>query len=179
MRPPNSKTVCCRSLSLRRWRAGAVSSLLGAITFLATGLVQGAITEVRVYDFDFSANAKGGPVVNPVIDVNDTIRWVWDEGFHSTTSAGGQGLPWDSGDFSPVHQFEFTFSQTGTFNYFCDIHGQDLGGGNVSGMAGFITVVPEPAAGATLAGLALVGFCLFRSLRRIRGRGSPPNWPTP
>jgi len=47
---------------------------------------------VHVYDFDFSLNPKGQPVVDPVINVGDTVRWVWDEGFHSTSAASGQSL---------------------------------------------------------------------------------------
>src|SRR5437773_10841612 len=80
---------------------------------------------VHVYDLDFSLNPKGEPVVDPVINVGDTVRWVWDEGFHSTRAASGQSLFWDSGNHSPAFQFDFTFTEPGTFKYFCDIHGSD------------------------------------------------------
>jgi plastocyanin len=60
------------------------------------------------------------------IHPGDTVRWVWTSGAHSTTSgtcAGGcspSGL-WDSGVGSGM-TFTHTFTQAGTYPYFCLVH---------------------------------------------------------
>ena len=99
---------------------------------------------VHVFNFDFSTNPKGQPIVDPTIHVGDTVHWVWDEGFHSTTSVAGQAESWDSGSLAtaPNVSFDHTFTHSGTFTYYCTIHGHDLGNGTASGMAGTITVLP-------------------------------------
>jgi hypothetical protein len=113
-------------------------------------------TTVHIFEFDFSVNPSGQPVVDPVINLGDTIHWVWDTGIHSTTSAAGQAESWNSGVVGPGSTFDHTFNNLGTFNYYCIPHGADLGGGMVSGMSGSITVVPEPSTRAIgLTGLAL------------------------
>jgi PKD repeat protein len=66
------------------------------------------------------------------IHVGDTVQWVWVSGTHSSTSGTCTGGGyyggctsdgnWDSGVNSPPHMFSKTFSQTGTFNYYCTIH---------------------------------------------------------
>src|SRR5882724_10428529 len=85
----------------RRW-IGAI-----LVVWLVTSTEAQVI--VHVYDFDFSLNPKAQPVLDPVINIGDTVRWVWDEGSHSTTSATGQSLSWNSGDHSPEFHFDFTF----------------------------------------------------------------------
>ena len=61
------------------------------------------------------------------IHVGDTVQWVWVSGFHSTTSgscSGGGCLPdgkWDSGVGSGM-TFSHTFTQAGTYPYFCSAH---------------------------------------------------------
>ena len=157
-----------RSTWARRW----VEAILAAVLLTSTQ----AQVIVHVYDLDFSLNPKGEPVVDPVINVGDTVRWVGDEGFHSTTAASGQSLFWNSGNHSPAFQFDFTFTQPGTFKYFCDIHGSDRGGGNVSGMSGIITVVPEPAGQAAILGSALF---VFAVLRHYRLKKRSPTVPCP
>ena len=132
------------------------------LTLVAASWARAAITVVHVYDLDFSVNPKGQPVVDPVINTGDTIRWVWDEGIHSTTAGSGQSMSWDSGDHIPTFTFDVTFPLVGSFNYYCDVHGADLGGGNLIGMVGTISVIPEPAAQASLVALALLGFVVWR-----------------
>jgi len=100
-----------------------------------------ATVTVHIFNNDFSANAKGQPIVDPTIDVGDTIHWVWDEGFHSTTSVAGIAEQWDSGTTGTVgHTFDHTFTHVGTFAYYCTIHGFDNGNGTAGGMSGTITV---------------------------------------
>src|SRR5438067_9852733 len=80
---------------------------------------------VHVYDFDFSTNPSGMPVMDATINVGDTVRWHWDGGFHSVTSVKGSTEAFDSGDHTPSFDFQHTFTHAGTFTYYCDIHGFD------------------------------------------------------
>src|SRR5262245_44726541 len=80
------------------------------------------IIMVNVFDDDFSVNPPGAPIVDPTIQVGDTIRWVWSPGnldFHSTKSVAGIPEVWDSDLFLPPHQFDHTFTHVGTFYYYC------------------------------------------------------------
>lgn len=66
------------------------------------------------------------------IPVGTTVQWVWQSGFHSTTSGTctttctPDGI-WDSGVGSGM-TFERTFTQAGTFPYFCLSHGAMMQG---------------------------------------------------
>jgi len=144
------------------WVAAAAAAAL-----CAGADARGATTvNVRVYNFNFSANPAGQPVLDPTIFVGDTIRWVFEQGTHTTTSVQGIPEQWHS-FFQPVGgTFEHTFTHVGTWHYFCVPHGSDNGDGTASGMAGTITVVPvpAPAAGGVL---ALLG---VRVLGRTRPR---------
>jgi plastocyanin len=96
--------------------------------------------DVRVYNTDFSAAPKGQAVLDPIIDLGDTVRWNWEAGGHSTRSAAGQTETWNSGVNGFGSAFEHTFSNVGAFWYFCQPHGFDRGDGTAGGMAGTITV---------------------------------------
>ena len=66
------------------------------------------------------------------IPVGTTIQWVWVSGVHSTTSGtcAGACTPdgiWDSGVGSGM-TFSRTFTQAGTFPYFCLAHGAMMQG---------------------------------------------------
>ena len=65
------------------------------------------------------------------IQVGDTIRWVWIEGSHSSTSGpcppcSGDGT-WDSGVLDSG-TFEHTFNAAGNFPYFCIPHDEAMTG---------------------------------------------------
>jgi plastocyanin len=125
----------------------AVSSVLMVLVALlgmATSTSAATIT-VHVFNLDFSENPSGQPIVDPTIDLGDTVHWVWDSGFHSTTSVAGLIESWDSGAHSPSFSFDHTFSDLGVFPYYCQIHGFDNGNGTAGGMSGTITVIPEPS----------------------------------
>src|SRR6516165_228289 len=49
----------------------------------------------------------------------DTVRWVVNQGFHTTTSSTGL---WDSGGLGVGSTFEHTFNNPGDFAYICTIH---------------------------------------------------------
>ena len=147
------------------------SVVMASLIFLALAVppANAATLTVHVVDFDFTD--AGGVHFDPVIAVGDTISWVWEEGFHSTTSVGGQAESWDSGAHPTPFSFEHTFTNAGDFVYYCLIHGADNGNGTALGMAGIVHVsavpaVPEPGT-AGLAVLTTVGIWLIRRRRVI------------
>jgi plastocyanin/uncharacterized protein YggT (Ycf19 family) len=80
----------------------------------------------------------------------DTVRWTWDDEFHSSTS-GTPGMPdglWNSGVLIQGAVFTHTFNSVGTFQYYCTPHGL------CCNMVGTVTVVnasptPTPMPTAT------------------------------
>ena len=73
---------------------------------------------------------------NVTIQAGDTVQWVWAANGHSSTS-GTPGNPdglWDSGVHNSGFIFNHTFTNAGTFNYFCSPHGL------CCGMIGSVTV---------------------------------------
>ncbi len=77
---------------------------------------------VHVFSFGFSINAKGGAVVDPIIFIGDTIHWVWDEGTHDSVSDAGQKENWKSTLNGKGKTYDHTFTNEGTFTYFCTPH---------------------------------------------------------
>lgn len=126
---------------------------------------QGTLSTVHIYNFDFSLNGAGEPVIDPVIQPGDTVRWVWDQGFHSTTAAAGQLELWDSGVQSGG-SFSHLFTQQGVFYYYSRTFGEDVGDGTAIGMSGIITVIPEPATAVLLGFGAVVAMVVFKLVRR-------------
>ena len=127
----------------------------------AAGLCSGAcadVYEVYIFDDDFSLNPAGGMIEDPVIQVGDTVRWIWEDEDHGTTTVAGIAEQWDSGMPHDIgFTFDHTFTHTGTFWYYCVMHGFDNGDGTAEGMAGTVTVVPGPGTGVIVAGLAGLG----------------------
>ncbi len=125
----------------------------------ASSIAPGATVEVYVFNFDFSVNAPGsGPVEDAVINVGDTVRWLWVTGLHSVTSNPGSTEVFDSGLLTPPSTFEYTFMNEGEFMYHCSIHSDHHPGGHVTGMVGVVTVmIPAPGASALLGGAMLAG----------------------
>jgi plastocyanin len=77
---------------------------------------------------DVTIAPDGAFVFSPssvTIQPGDTVRWTWDDDFHSTTS-GPPGMPdgvWNSGVLNTGSVFTHTFNAVGTFPYFCTPHG--------------------------------------------------------
>jgi plastocyanin/type II secretory pathway pseudopilin PulG len=155
---------------------GLVLALAALVLGPATAAAQQTVT-IDVFNFDFG-NAMLPQHIDPVIHVGDTVRWNWVTGTHSTTSASGQLESWDSTLLSapvppgPAVTFDHTFTHTGTFAYFCSLHGSEGPGGTVSGMSGFVIVnpVPEPASVLLVAGLAGAGAWGYRRRGRVRAQ---------
>jgi hypothetical protein len=55
------------------------------------------------------------------VTVGTTVHWT-NSGSHVHTTTSSTGL-WDSGNLSSGQTFDYTFNSTGTFPYFCQIHG--------------------------------------------------------
>jgi plastocyanin len=79
------------------------------------------------------------------IHVGDTVHWVWSGSPHSTTSVMGDTESWDSGVHFKGFTFDHVFTNTGSFAYYCTIHGVDNGNGTASGMAGMVVVTSGTA----------------------------------
>jgi plastocyanin len=91
---------------------------------------QTAIVNVGQGGLNFVDQTSGSSVTT--IRVGDTVRWVWVGGFHSTTSGTCQGGcrpdgQWDSGEGSGLN-FSRTFTQAGSFEYYCTVHGATMAG---------------------------------------------------
>lgn len=66
------------------------------------------------------------------IAVGDTVRWNWNDGIpHSVTSRGG--FESDPAGVKTEGTYSFTFTATGTFDYYCQVHESD-------GMTGQVVV---------------------------------------
>ncbi|MGI0090186.1 MAG: DUF1404 family protein [Nitrososphaerales archaeon] len=59
-------------------------------------------------------------VIHVVIGVNNTVFWV-SHSFTYDTVTGSSGL-FDSGAIAPGSSFSYTFTQPGTYNYYCQYH---------------------------------------------------------
>jgi LysM repeat protein len=72
------------------------------------------------------------------VHAGTAIKWTNnDSGILHTVTSGTPGAPsgtFDSGNLNSGQTFQFTFSSTGTFSYYCRIHG--------AAMTGTVTVIP-------------------------------------
>jgi plastocyanin len=82
-----------------------------------------AVHTVQVEDFKFSPATLN-------VNVGDTIRWVWVEGFHTTTSTMiPVGAPtWNSPITSANPTFSYRVMMAGTYNYVCTPHAPNMAG---------------------------------------------------
>ena len=91
---------------------------------------------------DVAVGPSGNLVFSPssvTIHPGDQVRWTWSSSGHSTTS-GSPGQPngiWDSGIRNQGATFTRTFSNAGTFPYYCVPHG------GCCAMVGTVSVVSE------------------------------------
>jgi len=108
--------------------------------------VSAAVWNVNIINNAFTP----GPLT---VGYGDTVHWIWVGSTHSTTSDPGQLESWDSTLRSTGSTFDHTFTNFGTFRYYCSLHGAPNG----QGMSSAITVVPEPAGVSAL-------FSLFGSM---------------
>src|SRR5688500_18812404 len=114
------------------------------------GYSHGATITVYVYNTEFSINTQGGPVAPAVITQGDSIRWIWLQGGHTTTSVAGSPEQWNQPINSSSPTYTRQFNTVGVFWYYCGPHGSDNGDGTASGMASTITVLPAGAGACCL-----------------------------
>src|SRR5437867_3975810 len=102
-------------------------SLLGVVVAMTAPACADIVT-VYVFDFDFSTDPTHAVINDPVINVGDTVHWVFEDADHTVTSVTGSAESFDSGlPPSLPFTFDHTFTQEGTVWYFCQIHGFDNG----------------------------------------------------
>jgi len=121
---------------LARPRFSAVLTMLFLFMAMAMANLGAATIEVQVGQEPLKFTP---PMVT--IQVGDTVQWNFVSSGHTTTS-GTPGSPdglWDSGIQNPGSTFSFTFTEAGSFPYFCTPHGA------CCGMVGNVTVTnPTP-----------------------------------
>lgn len=79
--------------------------------------------EILIQDMAFSP-------ADITVAVGTTVTWMNKDAVGHTVTSGAPGAPsgeFDSGNISQNGNFPFTFSQAGTFKYFCKIHPLMLG----------------------------------------------------
>lgn len=103
--------------------------LLAGLAFLLTG-AKATVVTVLVSDFTFTPK-------NATAHVGDTIRWVWSNGDHTTTSGGipAGAAAWNSAISSTSTVFDYKLTVAGTYNYVCTPHAS-------LGMTGTINSLP-------------------------------------
>lgn len=132
-------------------------ALLAALLLFAPA-ARGETVVVNVFNYDYSVNIPGQPIVDPVIHIGDTIQWrMWATSsiYHTSTSCDHMSEYWLSPRlFNAGQTFDHTFTHEGVFGYYCEPHGFDMGNGLGGGMSGTITVIaPAPAGVALMVGL--------------------------
>lgn len=71
------------------------------------------VTTIEIANFAFSP-------ATVTVPVGTTVTWINNDSATHTVTA--QERQFDSGDLSRGASFSYTFSQSGTFNYYCAIH---------------------------------------------------------
>jgi plastocyanin/type II secretory pathway pseudopilin PulG len=132
-------------------------AVVAAIAPAAPAAAQQTV-DVNIVDFDF---VRPGTFdhFDPTITVGDTVRWVFQEGLHTTTSNAGQTESWNSDIQFPPATFSHTFTHSGTFSYSCQLHG-------ALGMQGVVVVQPVPEPSLVLLVAAVVGGLVLAVRRR-------------
>lgn len=82
-----------------------------------------AVRQVLVGNFFFRDEVSNNST--STINVGDTIRWVWQGGTHTTTSVDWL---WDEEISANRRTFEYTFTQPGTYPYYCIPHPDHMRG---------------------------------------------------
>jgi plastocyanin len=81
-----------------------------------------------------ASNSANGPGYGPdnivvVIGINNTVTWTNNDSAHHTvtTSNAPSGASFNSGDMGPGATYTCTFSETGTYQYYCKYHSWMIG----------------------------------------------------
>jgi len=145
-----------------------------------------ATNTLQIFNFGFGTNSMSA---NPTINLGDTVTWVWASAgvAHSTTAAPGQLESWDSGVTNGAGGFTFshTFSNLGTYTYYCKVHSTSTGCRGVAPLFGQMTgtvmvvlgnlTTPYQISGITTQGNDILvswitgGICFTNILQRSTG----------
>jgi plastocyanin len=101
-----------------------LSLIVTGTVLLNFGTAYATKWNVSVQNFTFSPSSL------PNVNVGDTIRWVWVNGSHTTTSSSipGGAATWDHPITTTNTSYEYPVTVAGTYNYVCTPH---AGGGMV------------------------------------------------
>ena len=75
----------------------------------------GVTTNVSVVDFTYVPDTV-------TINAGDTVNWVWNGAFHSSTSDTTPNPLWDSQVHSTPFSFSYAFTNSGVYTYHCTVH---------------------------------------------------------
>ena len=92
--------------------------LLVSATFWACFSAPAAVTTVTIT----SSNLFLFTPSNSVINAGDTITWRNSSTIIHDSTHNGTPRLWQSGNIGPTAAFSFTFTNAGTFPYFCAVH---------------------------------------------------------
>lgn len=112
--------------------------MLISLSFLSH-MVNATIHQVNVSDFQFSPQSTTAVC-------GDTVRWVWVNGTHTTTSASvpAGAATWNANITSSSTSFDYKVTVAGNYGYICTPHAATMG------MAGAIIVTCTPSGVADL-----------------------------
>ena len=113
-----------------------VLSVASLSILLVLGPVGSAYADTERVRGIFDGSYVWRPKTRSIVD-GDAIRWRAVEGNHNVQSRGSNWSYFRS--LPQGTSVTRTFNQTGTFRYYCTIHG-NVSGGNCSGMCGRIVV---------------------------------------
>ena len=99
-----------------------ISAFSVLILFLAYNVSNATVHEIMVASFSFTPSSLN-------VAVGDTIRWVWQDGDHTTTCNGTTGTsrpagadPWDAPIDGANTTFEYVVTVAGDYDYKCIPH---------------------------------------------------------
>jgi plastocyanin len=128
-------------MARRGWLRSLTAVGVIALIAIEATAVAAASSQVAAVNYEFSPSSL-------TVSVGDTVVWTMSGDGHTvrsgTVGADNIGHPSDgpleSGFKGPGESYSFTFAQAGTYEYFCEIHPEQ--------MKGTITVVGAPAGGS-------------------------------
>jgi plastocyanin len=105
--------ACSGSTSTDSTTAPTTTTAIAAAPTTEPALTSGA-AEVDIVNFSFNE-------AETTVKVGDTVSWTNSENGIQHTTTANEGL-WASGALDSGGVFEFTFTEPGTYSYFCSIH---------------------------------------------------------
>lgn len=141
------------AISFTKKKQTSSISIVIACTLAFIMMMAGCGDSVTDADDDTNGNGNGTPTTNEVsmdgnsfvpgnltVEVGATVVWTNNSNVVHTVTSGSDGSHdglFDSGDVAPDEQFSYTFTETGTYPYYCIPHVNQ-------GMTGTIEVEDAP-----------------------------------